>query len=351
MVFYGGFLLLTLWYQYKEQWLSKNAFFFALPILFWALKVALGKPEVPYNAFVFLQDNFLSGFVKNFWNGIAYGFFWPLVAPIAILQRKIFAGLFAIMLVIIHTLTKRFLHDDNHEENAGASEKYWRYVMAGTFLFFLGLAPYLAIDKAPHIFGFGFSMRHALLLPLGSALVILGAILGAIQKKWQMSIQIIVVALFITFSVYNYFALDMDWHRQNAIVAAFANTQDNKIQEASTLIVYDNAGGTKYQNRTIGEFEYQVYVNEAFPKEHFKFVILGNGETNPQFLESHMFPAPLNFDPLAKPVSIEIISRATREIFTVQEWLTLKKYELFESRETFLQKLKDDFQIEIVPLS
>lgn len=354
LVFYVGFLLITLWYQYKEQWLRKNAFFVALPILFWALKISLGKPEVSYNEFVFLRADFLAGFIKNFWNGIAYGFFWPLVAPITILQRKVFAGLFAIMLVIVYALTKRFLRNDN-ERDAEASEKYWRYVMAGTFLFFLGLAPYLAVGKAPSIFGPGFAMRHALLLPLGSAFIILGVILSVIQEQWQKTIQIIILTLFCTFSIYTYFTLDMDWYKQKAIVKALADAPE--LLQTSTLIINDNVRGFEFQNRTILDFEYQTYVNEAFSQEHFKFVIRGNGNVDENninqmvqekylaFLDAEMFPVPPNFDPLTKPVSIEIVSRATEEIYTVPKWLRLKYYELFLNNALFSQKLADELQI------
>lgn len=373
LVFYGGFLLFALCGEYKnnsekfitviKSWIKKNIFFILLPLAFWALKIALGKPEVAYNEFVFLQGSFLSGFIKNLWNGVSFGFFWPLIAPIIILQRKIFAGLFVVTLLITYVLTKHYLKDDTNGENVDTNKRSLSYIILGIFFFFLGLAPYLAVDKAPHIFGYGFSMRHALLLPLGSSFIILGIILSLIRNKWHAFVQVTLLALFITFSVYNYFALDMDWYRQRAIVEALNKSETSSMQKTSTLIISDKAGGYKYQDRNIEEFEYQVYANEALSPDNFKFVILlGNEkiaakemdnvikEKYQAFLDTHMFPVPSSFDPHAKPVAVDIISQATQETFTIQEWLQLKKYELFFSQERFLQKIRDDFKIEIITI-
>ena len=359
LVFYVGFLVLLFYRRHESffKWL-KNYFFFAiLPIIYWGVQWYYLQPAINphYNDFIFFKPDVAPRLIEKLWDGIFYGFFWPLMAPITILQRKIFAGLFAIVLVMVYVLTKRFLQDNNREEKAGASEKPWRYVMVGTFLFFLGLAPYLMVGKAPSIFGPGFTMRHALLLPLGSSLIILGIILSAIREQWQRITQVIILTLFCTFSIYTYFTLDMDWYKQKAVVRALASTPE--LQQASTIIINDNIRGFEFQNRTILDFEYQTYVNEAFSQEHFKFVIRGNGNVDENninqmvqekylaFLDAEMFPVPPNFDPLTKPVSIEIVSRATEEIYTVPKWLRLKYYELFLNNALFSQKLADELQI------
>ena len=108
--------------------------------------------------------------------------------------------------------------------------------------------------------------------------------------------------------------------------------------------------------------EYQTYVAEAFYHKQFKLAIQYSGEIKEQDLikkiqEKYreaiylgMFPFPTNFNPLAKPVTIDIVSRATEETYTVPKWLGLKYCELFCDTSSFAQKLENELQIAVIKI-
>ena len=366
LIFYALFLSGAICMKYKDaesgerklfrmvfSWIKKNLIFFLLPLIFWAFRAYLGKPygaAADYNEFVFFNPGFLTAFAQDLWNGIAYGFFWPIIAPISILQRKIFAGLFIVTGIIVYFISKKILVETKIREEGEYIPGPLFYILSGGVTFLLGLFPYLAVGKSPHIFGLGFGMRHALLLPLGSSLLILGVIILLVKERLQWVIQMIVLSLFIVFNIYNYYGFDMDWYRQRAIVASLEETNDKDIREASTLVIQDNVRLYNYQNRTVSDDEYRSLVYDAFGEKNFKFAV-AMGEENKipdlyrDFKDSYTLPFPKNFTPEKKIVSISLNSGATGETMTVIQWLKLKKWELFYDNQSFINQLKDNLKI------
>ena len=57
----------------------------------------------------------------------------------------------------------------------------------------------------------------------------------------------------------------------------------------------------------------------------------------------------IDFDPAKKVVAVDIISKATREIPTVRNWLKIKKSEIFSGETIFLNTIKDIYRLEIIP--
>ncbi|MDO8482531.1 MAG: hypothetical protein Q7S86_01780 [bacterium] len=381
LVFYGGFLLFDLYEYFKEKsdsfprafvsWFKYHFFLIILPLAYWCFQLSLGKSYGPmgehYNEFVFFNPGFLSVFFDNTWNYIVYGFFWPLVGPLTILDRRIFVALLVIVSIIVYFLTKKIFFSRGNENGAVSTEKYLNlkprhYVFFGCLWFALGAFPYLAVGDYPSIYGTGLRMRYGILLPLGSSLIILGIILGTVKEKWQPKVQVVILGLFIVFNVYNYYTLNMDWYGQKAIVASLKNTKSEKIKNASTLIFDDSGLRMQYMGRDVKSGEYTLYLHEAFYPKNFKFGIATNdiprGEAVNDFVarsylgfvRSGVFPHPADFDPTAKVLNVGVISKTGRETVTVGMWLKLKKSELFSDKETFLKKLEDELQIEVVPV-
>ena len=364
LVFFGGFLLASLFLYFKKyqktfnnkqliaNWIKNNLLFIIAPIIFWIIKSATKTAEGPftdYNEFIFFKENFLSLLTVNSWNGVIYGFFWPLTAPLAILQRKIFAAIFFFSAAIIYFLTKKSATETKLENDFSAKT----YFVWGLIFFSFGLLPYVLVGKGPHIFGYGFGMRNALLLPLGSGLIILGSLMAIAKEKWQAVIEIMLLSLFTTFTIFNYFWQDMDWYKQQGIIANLRETADTQIKNASTIIFHDKLPGLNWQNRNIGLGDYLGYVREAFPdmkfaapagidaKEGFSQNILN------QYLaykKSGIFPK--NFQPDKKTADVLITTDSAKELFTVSKWLKLKKYEIFYPKEIFLNQIKEELQIE-----
>lgn len=360
LVFYGGFLFVLFW-DYKKNladkplftsiisWLKKDFIFIVLPIIFWVIKLTLGKPvsgpESYYNEFLPLNAASLPTYIQNIWQFIAYGFFWPIIAPLSILDKKIFVGIFLITAALFYFITRKVF--SLNDRGSDFSPK--QYFSFSFFLLVLGMVPYLAVGKGPHVFGNGFGMRHALLLPAGSALIILSAILAVIKERWQVFIQIIMLALFSTFTIYNYYWMDMDWYKQQAIIESLRETKSESIKNATTIIFHDNTG-INWQNRNIRSAEYFSYVYTAFPKNHSKLV--ATEEYNP--IEQYPFAKlhtefPPDFNPLKRVVTVDIISKATSEIQTVPHWLSIKKSEIFSDKSAFLEKIKNIYRIETIP--
>lgn len=359
LVFYLAFLgiLLTFfWKENKDRPLlsltyafgKSHLLFLILPLIFGLLKLMIGEPTgsyEDYNQFISLKRLFQLSSINDLWFWPVYGFFWPLIAPLTILHRKIFAGLFLIILAGTYLITKKVFSSPETEND---NPKY--YLIAGMVLFILGAIPYFVVGKPPHIFGHGFAMRHTLLLPLGSSLMILGTILTVIKEKWQLAVQTILLALFSVFTIFNYYGQDMDWYKQRAIIEYLKETKNETIINATSLIFYDKMG-INWQNRGVKGEEYFGYIQSAFPKENLKMAAseehdpVKNYYANPS--NSQLFP--LGFDPAKKVVKVEIISKATREITTVKNWLKIKKSEIFSNEADFLNNIKSIYQIEIIP--
>lgn len=381
LVFYGGFLLFHL-YKFCQNkngrffllfasWFKSNLFFILLPIIYWGFRAGLGNPYgelgLGYNQFVFFKPGFLATLFDNTWNFIAYGLFWPIVAPLTILQRRIFAGLLIIISIAVYFLTKKIFCPDKNETGPISTEKFLdlkplHYIFIGFLWLFLGAFPYLAVGDYPTIFGDGFHMRYAILLPLGASFMILGVIFGAVKEKWQSKIQVALLALFIVFNIYNYFVIDMDWYRQKAIVASLENTKYEPIKNASALIFYENFGEMKSFGRNIKTAEYTLYLHEAFYPKNFKIGISAKDITENQtanqaitasyarFVNAGVFPHPTDFNPISKTVEVAVISEAPHENMTVGMWLKLKKAEMFSDKSAFMKKLQNELQIEVVPV-
>lgn len=360
LVFYGGFLLL-IFLSYRQKnithpilsliwpWFKNNFLFIILPIVFWILKISLLVPEgnfAGYNQFIAFNTSSIIQLAGNLWQNIAYGFFWPIIAPLTILDRKIFAGIFLITFSGFYFLTKKALSPSDNESGVPAK----KYLGFGLFLFILGMIPYLLVGKAPHIFGYGFGMRHALLLPLGSSLIILGTILAIIKDRWQVLVQTILLALFTTFTIFNYFWLDMDWYKQQAVIESLKETGGELIQNASVLVFYDKVG-IRWQNRNITSGEYLNYIQSAFPDNDIKLVSAEGDEPAAKYQYSippntGTFSANLGSN--EKIIKIDILSGATREITTVSNWLKIKRLEIFSDESNLLEIIKDIYQIKIV---
>jgi len=358
LVFYLGFLgMLLLLYRQENlgrpflsllyDFSKKHFFFIILPLIFGLLKVTIGQPTDGYEGYnqIILPNNLLT-YIQNIWQNIVYGFFWPILAPLGILPRKIFSGILIIIVGLFYFLTKNIL--SNEKEGADFQPK--QYLTAGLFLFILGVIPYFLVDKIPHIFGHGFAMRHALLLPLGSSLIILGAVIAVIKDRWQTMVQVILLSSFSTFTIFNYYTQDMDWYKQKAIIESLKETKNETIINATSLIFYDKMGAN-WQNRNVRGEEYFGYIQSAFPKEKFKFAAreehdpVKNYYSNPDNIK---FFSP-GFNPAKKVVKVEIVSRAKREITTVKNWLKIKKSEVLRNEPEMLKDIKDIYRVEIIP--
>lgn len=367
LVFYGGFLLLLFVSYHQENpgrplkallwpWLKSNFLFIILPIIFWCLKIFFWQPEGNWAGY----DNFInpvsspSFTILLLWETIIYGFFWPILASILVLHRKIFALLFLIVSSITYLATKKIYSHENEIDSTTQKGKEFEsryYLIAGGILFSLGFLPYFLTGKVPHILGNPFNMRAALLLPLGSSLIILGTLLLIIKKGWQPLVQRIILTLFITFAIYNYYGLDMDWYKQIAVIESLKTTNNEDIKTASTLIFWDKIRGLNWLNREIHGEEYIGYLQEIYDFQKNPKIGVTEGEHIINKQDIQKIPVarsyPENFNPLEKVINVNITTYDGPEILTVSNWLKIKQLELFGGKQFFMNKINDTFRIKL----
>ncbi|MEK9170482.1 MAG: hypothetical protein AAB674_02435 [Patescibacteria group bacterium] len=369
LVFYGGFLLL-LFVSYRQKnkerplisgiwpWLKNNFLFIILPIIFWGLKLSIWKSGGYWAGADY--DNIgiptpASLTILLLWSTIIYGFFWQIIAPILILDRKIFALLFIIIGFITYLTTKKIFTErgegeretDSAQKETDYSSKY--YLIAGGILFFLGFLPYFLTGKAPYITFNPSGMRCALLLPVGSSLLVLGTLLLIIRKEWLPLVQTIILTLFMTFTIYNYYGLDMDGYKQIALIENLKSSLNENLKSATTLIFNDKIQGLNWQNRHVFGEEYLGYVQEIY-KNNPKFATTDRGlVVNKEGLRIFfvVYPFPEDFNPLEKIVNINITTYDGPEILTVGNWLKIKRLEIFGDQKSFTKKITDIFRIKL----
>ncbi len=350
LVFFYGFVLLTIFHDRSllTQWRTKLSWMILLPILFWVIKEAGGDPyglTANYNQFVIGQPGWISKMIADLWSGIYSGIIWPLTVPWALLERKIFMIVFIVTLgcswlAILTVATSR-----KSEDNIG----YKSYLWWGVALFAFGLIAYVLVGKSPH--PHAFQMRHAMLLPIGASLIYWGILMLVIKEKYRAFMVSVICALFITWSSYNYFTLDMDWYKQRAIITRLNEQSAQLTARPTFLIFYDEIRRFGWMNRSLTLSDYFGNVTSALgttttvgvPAEEEQSV------RDIYALREWMTGDP---PPKIKPniSHLSIVSQSDkRDLVTVKNWLHVKKVELFGTEKELEKSLDETFDIHLVP--
>lgn len=240
---------LDYYYQkYGEELSFKTFFKFALrhihftllPFLFFAFKLMFYKPFANYAGY---NENFALinlvfgpyGMLKSFVNN--YAAFLLL--------------LFLLFIAIIVSVRK---FDFSHW-------KVQRGNMAlGLGLIVLACFPYWIIGLVPTFDEW--SSRHLLLVPFGSAILIV-AWISCFQEKFRPYVFSLVVACYIYLNIVNYLDFYRDWDKQKQLVALFRN--DSIVKEHNLFVIKDNTKNAI--NRKLRYYEWNGLFNEAFNDE------------------------------------------------------------------------------------
>lgn len=292
LVFYGGLILFAFFLFLKKEslglmevskrwrdaifrFLKKNIFWILLPVIFYLSHHKLiGTPHgiyEGYNSFIFSYSGmtfmgFWSLFFDRAFQFIVYGFFGPIIFSVSILQRKIFFAIFLAIFFCISFLEKKFnllsvSGQENQEDAAADPKNIFRW---GTLFFAFGSLAYVLVGESPNPYGSGFDMRQGLILPLGVTLVILSFVNGFLNNKIRKPAKLIMLAVFITYNIYNYYTLDMDRYKQIGIIESLREEHDlGHIGEREIFVFYDKMPLYKWRGRSIKEHEYTAYLYEA----------------------------------------------------------------------------------------
>ncbi len=134
--------------------------------------------------------------------------------------------------------------------------------MIGFLVLLLGAFPYWILGHVPTFFDW--NSRHQLLLPLGSALVIVGA-LSLYNVRGKKGIISIFIGASLAFNVSNYAALFIDWQKQQQLMYLFAQNAD--IERAELIIFEDKTQHLNALERQIGFYECNGLLEAAFGNE------------------------------------------------------------------------------------
>lgn len=144
----------------------------------------------------------------------------------------------------------------------------WGIFVLGICAVFLASFPYWILDLVPSYYEW--RARHQLLLPLGSALTIVGALL--IFHQYNRILLSIIVGGSLAYNISSYVDVFADWQKQSQLIELFAKNSD--IEGAGLVVVRDNAAQLNAFIRTYRFYEWNGIMENAFGNEK-RFCIEG----------------------------------------------------------------------------
>lgn len=288
LVFYGALIIFALFLFFKKETAGKTSkshiiifgkfiknkiFWLLLPVAFYITHRAfIGLPKEmidDYNCLLFFCRGIsplgvLSQLIDRTYQFIVNGFFGPIIFSISSLQRKIFFTIFLIFSGFLFFLDKKYGVLSSEEDNDSPSPK--NVFIWGAIIFFFGALAYILVGKAPFFpYGSGFAMRHGLILPLGASLIIFALINILLKNSAWKTAKIIILSVFITYNIYNYYNAGMDGYRQLAIIEGIREkyNQSQITSKDEFFNFYDQFPGYTWAGRTIRTHEYTAYLYEA----------------------------------------------------------------------------------------
>lgn len=257
LVYYGGFLLLLLllFCQGKNVnvklflvWFKENILWILLPLLFYFWQVLfVGQPTgiyAGYNSFIFFQEGASIGsvtlqLISGAWESIANGFFAPYIVSVSILYRKIFAVLFVMVTSLLVLLNKKTNQFNSDTDGDLIHNKF--LLLFGCILFIFGFSAYILVGEAPNLYGTRFDMRHGLILAFPASLITFALINLLFKNKVVEWIKIFVIGVFITYNFYNFFGIQMDYFKQQALTHVVKESfQKGQLVKNGIYVFRDN---------------------------------------------------------------------------------------------------------------
>lgn len=144
---------------------------------------------------------------------------------------------------------------------AGWRVQHWfPFVVFGLLVLWLAVFPYLAVGKVPSFNDW--DSRYQLLMPLGSALLIVGTglLFGNFRRFCYVATVISVICCAYFMSV-----LLLDWWKQEEVIALLKRSE--AVKAARTIVMVDEAKSINAFNRTYRFYEYNAWFKKMFGDE------------------------------------------------------------------------------------
>jgi hypothetical protein len=281
LVFYFAFLAIHAYVHSKRTRILSDIrayvfrfwYLIALPFAFFVFASIYLKPygeTADYNELIFFRDgaslsSLMSTMLSGYWSGIWTGVIWPLASALMLMERKFFIVALLGALVLVTLLFRRFVPSTEECRltlYTFSLSRNTAFLGAGLVLIFLALFPYIAVGKPPHIYAHGFALRHTLLIPLGMALLLYGAVSALFRERFQKMTHVTLLSISIAFLWYNFFLLDIDWYKQQVLLRQLPGVISD-VRPSTYVIFHDKAAGLNWRGRSFSHHEYSGYLTLA----------------------------------------------------------------------------------------
>jgi len=187
--------------------------------------------------------------------------------------QKSFLGLFSNSLLVIHSdivffilfiaftfIISFFIKKIDINNLTISIKEVYVFLYLGMILFSLAALPYVLVGKTPTFEAY--NTRHQLLLPIGTAFILVSLVYILTNKKYFNYIMINIVALFLVFSLSQNFQFIKGWLKQESL---YENMKENKlIFEHNSFIVIDNTTDLNATSRDISFYNLSGIAKKSF---------------------------------------------------------------------------------------
>jgi hypothetical protein len=212
----------------------------------------------------FLPSGFYSGYnesynIKNLIDG-------PLNQFLDLSRQQISVGLAGLFSVVAFYILRRNVLVTLEKERFSIT-----LFVVGVLVFILGAFPYWIVGHVPSFTEW--TSRHQLLLPLGFALIIIGAwsnlgvlsVVVGLSRAFNLCVLSVVVGLSLAFNVSTYKDFFIDWQKQQQLIQLFSANPE--IKNTSLIVIDDRTVNMNAIGRSYRFYEWNGIFELAFGDE------------------------------------------------------------------------------------
>lgn len=233
LVFFGLVPFYAIWWQARQagDWrvalnpvvLARAATWMVLPVVYWVLRAKLFPTSGLYASTHYNEVSAVNllALPRELFRTLYFSLVKVLVTAPAALRSGLVAGLSLGVGGLLLWLTRASWTTAPLQQPVRA--RTWWGLVAGAVVFFVGAFPYLAVGLLPT--QVEWSSRHQLLLPLGTALLLLfglqalGTVLPGRVARWlQPGLLTVLLLLAVAVDVAAYLAYERDWLKQTSLM-------------------------------------------------------------------------------------------------------------------------------------
>lgn len=317
--------------------------FLILPIVFLIIKNTFFKPFGLYAGYngISLKHIILSPIL--FLQTLYDTFFFAIDSSCIVSFNSFFS------LIVLASLLFLYIDKVYNLNVTDSTRKKTFFFLLGVFIFFLGVFPYIAVEKRPSKFGEG---RFQMLIPLGASFMLVYGVrllldsLG-LKEKIFFLIYILLIIGFMGTHISQYFVYQQDAFKNFSLIENF-KTSDT-IKNHTSFFAIDHFPEVNAEKRKINFYEYNGLMKLAFG-EDTRFMCDPNLFTNIQNYEINTRYPQYNMSNFhLKDPEYNVVIRAGKYSLSVGHVIKLLVYQHINP-EKYKQKLQSVVSLDYIPI-